>query len=375
MNLPPTLFTQNLPELKALLARLVEIESPSTHKPSVDRLVQRLIPELIALGGAVQVIPQTHAGDHIVCRWGEGPDSILVLCHTDTVFEPGTLARQPYYEADGKLYGPGVLDMKGSIAMLLTVLHLFRQESAWPARPITLLLTSDEETGSLTSRALIESEARRASAALCLEPALTSGAIKTARKGTGDITIHVTGKSAHAGIDHAKGRNAIAELAYHVLAAQAFTDYDRGTTVNVGVVSGGTRGNIVPAEAQALIDFRITTVEEVTRLENWVNALSPIISGTTVSAALALNRPPMPRDAVMAQSFEKAQAIARQIGLDLTEGSTGGGSDANFVAPFGIPVLDGLGGVGDGAHSEREYILVDSLAERAALLAALLLNW
>ena len=375
MILPAALFTQYLPTMKTLLASLVNIESPSTEKAAVDRLVQRLIPELRELGGEVQVIPQAGAGDHIRCRWGNGPGSILVLCHTDTVFEMGTLALQPYHEIDGKIYGPGVLDMKGSIAMLLGVLRLLHQERAWPQRPLTALFPSDEETGSLTSRDLIESEAHRAALVLCLEPALASGAIKTARKGTGDITIQVKGIAAHAGIDHQKGRNAIAELAYHVLAAQALTDYDRGTTVNVGVIRGGTRGNVVPAEAQALVDFRVTSTAEFHRLESWAKRLAPVISGTSVSAELTLNRPPMPRDATMAKSFQKAQDIARQLGLELSEGSTGGGSDANFAAALGIPVLDGLGGVGDGAHSAREYVLASSLPERAALLSALLLNW
>ena len=375
MILPPARFSRSLPELKTLLADLVSVESPSTDKAAIDLLNQRLIPDLRSLGGDVQIFPQMQAGDHLRCRWGDGPGGILVLCHTDTVFDLGTLARQPFREADGKIYGPGVLDMKGSIAMLICVLRVLRQEGAWPRRPLTLLFTSDEETGSLTSRALIESEARQAAVAFCLEPALANGAIKTARKGTGDIHIQVKGVAAHAGIDHAKGRNAIQELAHHVLAAQTLTDYTRGTSVNVGVIRGGTRANVVPEEAQALIDFRVTTLDELRRLENWVSSLTPVTSGTAVSAALTLNRPPMPRDATMAQAYEKAQAIARQIGLELTEGSTGGGSDANFVAPLGIPVLDGLGGVGDGAHSEREYVLLDSLAERAALLAALLRNW
>jgi glutamate carboxypeptidase len=287
----------------------------------------------------------------------------------------GTLAHQPLREKDGKIFGPGVLDMKGSIAMLLAVLRLFRQESVWPARPVTALFTSDEEIGSLTSRALVESEARQAEIAFCLEPALANGAIKTARKGTGDIEIKARGVAAHAGIDHEKGRNAIEELAHHILGAQKLTDYSRGTTVNVGVIGGGTRGNVVPEEAHALVDFRVTTMDEASRLERWASGLSPILQGTSVSALLTLNRPPMPRDQTMAQAYQKAQVLALAAGLQLTEGSTGGGSDANFVAPLGIPVLDGLGGVGDGAHSEREYVRVESLSERAALLSALILNW
>jgi glutamate carboxypeptidase len=241
--------------------------------------------------------------------------------------------------------------------------------------PVTALFTTDEETGSLTSRALIETEARQAGVVFTLEPGMANGALKTARKGTGDIEIHVKGVASHAGVDHEKGRNAIEELAHHVLAAQRLTAYDRGTTVNVGVINGGTRSNVVPDEAHALIDFRVTQMSEAARLEQWLAQLTPVIPGASLATHFELNRPPMPRDATMVQTFEKAQAIGRELGLDLTEGSTGGGSDANFVAPLNIPVLDGLGAVGDGAHSEREYVLVESLPQRAALLAALLLNW
>ncbi len=380
-TLPIELFQSHLPSLKSLLSDLVRLESPSTDKAAVDRLGARLIEELRGLGGEIQVFPQAQAGDNILCRWGDGPGGLLTLCHIDTVYDLGTLARQPFHEADGRIYGPGVMDMKGGIAILLSVLRAFREEGAWPERPVAALFTTDEETGSLSSRALIESEARRAAGVFCLEPAMANGAIKTARKGTGDIEVRVQGVAAHAGVDHEKGRNAIEELAYHVIAAQKLTDYRRGTTVNVGVIGGGTRGNVVPDEAHALIDFRVTTMDEVERLEQWVNGLKPVLAGTQVSASLELNRPPMPRDATMARAYQKAQSIAQGIvndqgiGLQLAEGSTGGGSDANFVAPLGVPVLDGLGVVGDSAHSEREYLRIDSLAERAALLAALLLNW
>jgi glutamate carboxypeptidase len=374
-TLPVDLFIHNLPQIKALLTDLVQIESPSTHKVAVDQLGQRIIDELIALDAEIQVFPQAQAGNHLAGRWGRGPGGLLLLCHMDTVYDMGTLVHQPLYESGGKLFGPGVMDMKGGIVILLTVLRMFREQRIWPDRPVNVLFTSDEEVGSLTSRALIENEARQAGMVFCLEPALASGAIKTARKGTGDIEIHVKGVAAHAGVDHEKGRNAIEELAHHILAAQKLTDYNRGTTVNVGVIAGGTRTNVVPDEAHALVDFRVTNMDEVERLETWTSSLSPYLPGTSVSAVLTLNRPPMPRNQTMAHAYQKAQAIAQEIGLQLTEGSTGGGSDANFVAPLGTPVLDGLGGVGDGAHSEREYVLVESLAERAALLAALLLNW
>ena len=373
-RLPVDLFRQHLPEMVTLLRELVTIESPTTDQAAVDRLGQRVLQALSDLGGEVQVMPQSSAGDHILYRWGAGAGRLLVLCHLDTVFPLGTLVVQPVRESDGKLYGPGVSDMKVSIAMLLTILRLFRSLDLKPTRPITALFTSDEETGSQTSRPIIESEASQAGLAFCLEPALASGAIKTARKGTGDIEILVTGRAAHAGIDHEKGRNAIEELAYHILEAQRLTDYPRGTTVNVGVVSGGTRGNVVPDEAHALIDFRVTHMDEFHRLERWAKGLTPVIDGTHLSAVTTLNRPPMPRDENMARTFHKAQVIAAELGLALSEGSTGGGSDANFIAPLGIPVLDGLGAVGDGAHSAREFIWIESLAERSALLANLMLD-
>lgn len=374
-TLPIDLFTQNLPNLQSLIKELVEIESPSTDKAAVDRFGRRLILELQALGGVVEVITQQSTGDQLISRWGKGPGGILLLYHMDTVFDLGTLARQPFHASDDKLFGPGISDMKSSIAMLMIILRLFHQHSLSPDYPITALFTADEETGSLTSRQLIETEARQAAIAFCMEPALSNGAIKTARKGTGDIEIQAKGVAAHAGIDHAQGRNAIEELAYHILDAQKLTDYRRGTTVNVGVIAGGTRGNVVPDEAHALIDFRVTDLAEINRLEQWVETLSPTLEGTQISATLTLNRPPMPRDATMAHTYQKAQSIAREIGLELTEGSTGGGSDANFVASLGIPVLDGLGAVGDGAHSDHEFVHIASLAERSALLAALLLNW
>ncbi len=378
----PNPFTQNQDRIRSLLEELVSIESPSNEKAAVDRLGELIIARLKESGAEIEVIGQEHAGNHIRARWGSGGpgvqpqvDGILVLCHMDTVYDLGTLDNCPFREGGGRLFGPGVLDMKGGIALLLSVMDWFHQRRIWLGRPVTALFTSDEETGSLTSRELIEKEARQSAVVFCLEPALPDGALKTARKGTGDIELTVKGVAAHAGVDHEKGRNAIEELAHHVLSAQQLTDYSLGTTVNVGMVQGGTRGNVVPEDASALIDFRVSTLAELERLRTWANRLVPVIEGTSVSARLTLNRPPMPRDETMARTFEKARSIAADAGLQLGEGSTGGGSDANFVAPLGIPVLDGLGVVGDGAHSDRESVLFGSLAERANLLAALMLNW
>jgi glutamate carboxypeptidase len=373
--LPIQQFRSNLLYTRSLLEELVNIESPSTDKPAVDILALRVIQELETLGGEISIFPQEFAGSNIICRWGSGEGRLLVLMHMDTVYDVGTLSQRPLRETDGKLYGPGVLDMKASIAMFLTVVREFQRQNAWPARPITAMFTSDEETGSRTSRALIEAEARQAAAAFCLEFPLINGALKTARKGTGEMDLLVKGVSAHAGGSHERGRNAIEELAHHILAVQQLTDYSRGTTLNVGVVKGGTRPNVVPDEAHARVDLRISALEEFERLQEWVTNRQPVIEGTALQASIELNRPPMPRDENMQVTFAKACSIGAALDLELGEGASGGGSDANFVAALGVPVLDGLGALGDGAHSESEHIVIDSLPERAALLSALLLNW
>jgi glutamate carboxypeptidase len=378
MPLPLSDFTPLQDEMVALLTSLANIESPSTDKDAVDRLGAVLAQELDALGAEVSVLPQAVTGDHLVAKWaaeGAGPERppALILCHMDTVYERGTLARYPVFAEAGVLYGPGVYDMKGGIVVTLFALRQLRQAGLL-ARPVTALFTSDEETGSQASRPLIEALARQSGVAFCLEPAMEDGSLKTARKGTGEIEIVARGRAAHAGSDHAQGRNAIAELSHHILSVQALTDYARGTTTNTGRISGGTRSNVVPAEARAWVDFRVAEAGEVARLEAWVSGLRPVLEGCQVEATLTLNRPPMPRDALMAASFAKAQAIAHPLGLELSEGSTGGGSDANFVAPLGVPVLDGLGVRGGGAHSEREHTFIPSLPERAALLANLILE-
>jgi glutamate carboxypeptidase len=298
-----------------------------------------------------------------------------VLCHMDTVYSLGTLAAQPCQVVDGRLMGPGTMDMKGSIAMLLTALRAFRETNVWPARPLTTLFTSDEETGSDTSRDLIESLARRAELVLCLEPCLPDGSLKTWRKGVGDFEVTVRGKAAHAGADHERGRNAIEELANQILAIQKLTDYEQGTTVNVGVVAGGSRSNVVPDFARAHVDLRVMTVAEGDRVTAWMQQLKPVLNGTSISVTGGINRPPMPRDARMAATFAHAREIASGLGMAITAGGTGGGSDANFVAPLGVPVLDGLGALGNGAHSEREHVVIAALPERTALLAALLSDW
>jgi glutamate carboxypeptidase len=371
-------FSTRTADLVALLTRLVEIESPTTDKAAVDRVGALVAHKLRELGAAVTIQEQAHAGDHVLGRWdptGRDEIGILTLCHMDTVYGLGTLARQPCRQVDGRLMGPGTMDMKGSIAMLLMALRAFREAGAWPARPITALFTSDEETGSDTSRDLIESLARRAELVLCLEPCLPDGSLKTWRKGVGDFEITVRGKAAHAGADHERGRNAIEELAHQIIAIQKLTDYAQGTTVNVGVVAGGSRSNVVPELARAHVDLRVMTAAEGDRISDWMRQLKPVLDGTSIEVTGGLNRPPMPRDERMAASFARAGAIAARLGMAISEGGTGGGSDANFVAPLGVPVLDGLGALGNGAHSEREHVVIANLPERTALLAALLSEW
>ncbi|MDW8325548.1 MAG: M20 family metallopeptidase [Anaerolineales bacterium] len=369
-------FAQYTGEMVEMLKQFIEIESPSTDKAAVDRLGAVIAGELRKLGAIVTVDEQTAVGNNLYGRWGAtGRDGLLLLCHLDTVYDLGTLARRPVREADGKLYGPGAVDMKASFVLALTALRLLRANRLWPERPVTALFTSDEEIGSVHSRPLIERLARESALVLCLEPCLPDGSLKTARKGIGEMVITTRGRAAHAGADHENGRNAIEELAHHILAAQALTDYARGTTVNVGMVSGGTRSNVVPDEARAEVDFRVASLEEAERLMEWMRTRQPVTPGTSVTITGGLNRPPMPRDATMRATFARAQQIALGLGLKLGEGSTGGGSDANFVAPLGVPVLDGLGARGNGAHSEREHVVIESLPERAALLAALLSAW
>jgi glutamate carboxypeptidase len=370
-------FAERTGDLVALTRRLVEIESPSTHKAAVDRVGATVADELRKLGALVTVDEQTTVGNHILGSWGDWRkgEGILLLCHMDTVYDLGTLARQPCYEVGNKLMGPGALDMKASIAMSLIAFDTLKTHRQWPPRPIAALYTSDEEISSVSARLLIERLAREAALALCLEPCLADGSLKTWRKGVGNFEITVRGKATHAGADHENGRNAIEELAHHVLAIQALTDYEKGTTVNVGVISGGSRPNVVPEEARAHVDMRVMTAEEGERITAWMKGLQPRREGFNLEVQGGLNRPPMPRDETMRATFKKAQQIAETLGLKLGEGGTGGGSDANFVAPLGVPVLDGLGPLGYGAHSKREHVIITSLPERTALLASLLTEW
>ena len=364
-------------DMKSLLQQLVEIESPSSDKAAVDRVGARVAEEARRLGAQVEVMPNAETGGHIVLRFpsadGRSVGGILLLCHMDTVFPLGTLANMPFREADGNLYGPGVLDMKAGIVIALAAVESAQAQGL--KHPVTLLCTSDEETGSHTSRALIERLARESAMTFVLEGAMPDGALKIWRKGVGEFKVHVKGRAAHAGGDHKNGRNAIEEMAHQVLAIQKLTDYEKGTTVSVGVIQGGTVSNVVPEEASIEVDVRILQPEEWSRLEAAMQSLRPALDGTTITVAGFLNRGPMPVTETTKAVFAKVQSIAAGLGMQVGSGGTGGVSDANFVAALGLPVLDGLGAVGEGYHSEREFIRAASLEERAKLLSALIQNW
>ncbi len=367
-----------LPYAVALLKQLAALESPSPEKAAVDACSAFLAGQLRDLGIAVEVVPQPTAGHHLKASWPTDDASspgFLTLCHLDTVWPLGMLIRMPLREEDGKLFGPGTYDMKAGAAILLTAVRVLQENGLEPKLPWRMLFTSDEEVGSVTSRPLIEAEARNSLLTLVLEPALANGGLKTFRKGVGGFTVVAHGRAAHAGGDHARGVNAIEELAYHIPALQKLTDYDAGTTINVGIIQGGTASNVVPERAEMEVDFRVSKMSEVDRVAGAITGLKPILNGARLEVAGGLNRPPMERTATMQATFEQAKQLGAQIGLSLKEGSTGGGSDGNFTANLGIPTLDGLGAIGDGAHAVHEHVVISSLADRAALLATLLTRW
>jgi glutamate carboxypeptidase len=358
-----------------LLRQLVEIESPSTEKAATDRMGRFVAGLAREAGAAVTVVPQERWGDHVLARWGEGDGGFLLLCHMDTVLPLGTLAERPWRVAGGKAFGPGSLDEKAGLVIVLTALRGLRELGLAPDRPVTVLFNSDEEVGSRSSRPLIEAQAARAGVVLCVEPALPDGSLKVWRKGTALYVISALGRAAHAGADHEEGINAIEELAHQVLRLQGMTDYETGTTVNVGWVQGGTRTNVVPERAKVRVDVRVRTMAEAQRIAAAIEGLQPVLPGARLTVKGGLSRPPMEESPVTLEPFRRAREIGASLGLALTAGGTGGASDANFTAALGVPTLDGLGAVGYGSHSPDEHVLISSLPERAALMAALLSRW
>jgi len=369
-------FEKQRPKIVKTIRQLVEIESPSDVKQSVDRLSTVLASRFAELGGRVRVHLAEKFGNHLQVDFkGRGPRDdkpVLLLGHMDTVYPIGTISKMPCRVIKDRLHGPGVLDMKSGIALAL---HSIQAMLKWNAgklpRPVTILLVSDEEVGSTSSRALTEELARKSAGVLVLEPA-QGLAVKTARKGICEYELKVTGKAAHAGLDFEKGQSAIVELAKQIWQISQLTDMKRGTTVNVGKVSGGTRSNVVPAEATAVIDVRVSRMGDALEIDGRLRSLKLFNRNCHISISGGLNRPPMERSAAVAALYDKATAVADELGWKLEEAAVGGGSDGNFTAALGIPTLDGLGGVGEGAHAEHESVIISELPKRAALLAGLI---
>jgi glutamate carboxypeptidase len=361
-------------EMVAKLKELVLMESPTNEKAACDKLCAHLAEQFQQLGGRVKLHKQKTAGDHLQVefRGATGRAPILLLGHYDTVYSSGTLATMPWRESKGLVYGPGVFDMKGGIVQMMFALRALKETLGSLPRPITVLLVSDEEEGSASSRKITEALAGRSEAVLVCEPAGRGGALKTARKGVGDFTIRVGGVAAHAGLDFEKGRNAILELARQVQAVAAMTNLEQGITLNVGIIHGGTRTNVVPAEAVAEFDLRFKNKIDGDLMTRKIRSLKAVDPKCKLQISGGVNRPPLERTPQVAALFAEAQVVARQLGFSVNEIAVGGGSDGNFTAGMGIPTLDGVGAVGDGAHSPRESVVAAEMPRRAALLAGLI---
>lgn len=365
------------PQMIEWLKNLINIDSPSNDKVALDTLARNLGEQLSNDGGAVEIIPNKVGGNHLIARFAGHSDDlkpILILGHLDTVWDKGESGRRPARLENGKLFGPGAFDMRGGITLILAMVHYLSKNKSQIKRPFTILFDSDEEVGTPTARTLIESEAKKSAVTLVLEPCIPGGALKTARKGVGTFKITASGLAAHAGIDYHNGVSAIQEVAHQILQLYDLNDFDKGTTVNPGVIRGGSRSNVVADQAEIEVDIRVKTISEGKRLVQKINALQTKLKGTVIKIEGSLNRPPLERTTQVIQLFQRARKLATELGIELREGSTGGGSDGCFTADMGIPTLDGLGPDGSGAHALDEHVVVESLVPRAALLTHLVLN-
>ncbi|HVG20106.1 MAG TPA: M20 family metallopeptidase [Blastocatellia bacterium] len=392
-------FEQRQLEVLDFIRWLVEQESMSREAEATRRIAENLGDKLAQTGAAVDFISDPRYGATLRARhefnsYGESqaPESIitsdradegstdaysddkqlLVVGHLDTVWPTGTLAARPFRIEDDRAFGPGIFDMKSGVALAAFAMRAIKELSRETRRPVTLLMTCDEETGSHFSRELIEEEGRRARAALVLEPPIPGGTIKTARKGVGEFELIIRGRPAHAGTDPRAGISAITELAHQIIAVNKLSNYESGTTLNVGVVRGGVLSNVIAAEARASIDMRYQTMEEGARITEAMSRLQPSLDGARIEVRGGINRPPLIRSVEVGKLFERAKQLASEIGFELREGSVGGGSDGNFLAALGVPVLDGLGVDGAGAHAEHEHIIISDIPRRAALLTRLI---
>src|SRR5579872_6008195 len=370
------------PALLRLLKRFVRCESPTGSKAAVDTFGRMIAAEWRKRGAAVEFLRRKEAGDHLRVTWpkkhvrsNQNPgrsSQILVLGHLDTVYETGAIKKTPFRVRLGRAFGPGVFDMKGGLAMALLAADALAHAGWLPRRRIVFLWTSDEETGSKSSREAIEHEARRSAAVLVLEPANgPEGQLKTRRKATGTAELVITGRAAHAGLDPGTGVNAVHELALQAVRLMRLNNPRRGITVNPTIAQGGTRSNVIPAGARLTIDLRTEKLADMRRIERKLKALRPILPGASIALEGGFSRPPLERRA-SAALFSHARELAERLEFSVGECLAGGGSDGNFTAALGVPTLDGLGAVGEGAHSLNEQVIVSALPERAALLAVLL---
>lgn len=357
-----------------LARKLVLAESPSDTKTAVDACVAIAVDEIRDRGGRIRLHRQRNFGNILEARFGprrrNAAKPVLLLGHLDTVWPIGTLRGMPWRIADGRLWGPGTLDMKVGVAIALTAVEMLTEASLLN-REIVLLLNSDEEIGSPASRPITEKLARECSAVLVLEPA-QGLAYKTARKGTGNWRIDIHGKAAHAGVDFEKGASALRELSRIIETVSNWTDLKRGLTVSVGIAGGGSKTNVIPAEAFAEVDVRIAKISDGPRIERKFTSLKAIDKRCSLAITGGINRPPMERTRGTVHLFEEARALAAELGFPLQEASTGGASDGNFTSALGIPTLDGMGAVGEGAHAAHESVQLENIAPRTALLAGML---
>jgi len=359
------------------IREFVEIESPSDHKEACDRMGALLAAKFQTIGGRAHIHRAQDYGDNLQIDFRGRTDTkpVLLLGHFDTVYPSGTLASMPCRVVDGRLHGPGVLDMKSGVALMFYAIQALQEWHGGLPRPVTVFLVSDEEVGSSSSRKITEALARESAGVLVLEPAAgLRGAVKTARKGVGEYAIAVKGVAAHAGLDPGKGHSAILELARQISTIAKFNDLKRGISVNTGVVHGGTRTNVIAAQASAEIDVRIKSAKQAAGLDRKMRALKPYDKHCKLEISGGINRLPMERNAGVVSLYKKAQAIAKHIDWKLEEAAVGGGSDGNFTAGIGIPTLDGMGGVGEGAHAVHEHIVISELPRRALLLAGMIEN-
>jgi glutamate carboxypeptidase len=365
------------PWLISHMRDLVEMESPSEDPAAVNAAMELAAGWAEELGGRVKRHRQKNFGDVYELRFGPKSSRqkpILLLGHLDTVWPHGTLQSMPWRESDGKIHGPGTLDMKAGVVMALTAISVLKELSL--LRPVTLLLNSEEEVGSPISRPITEKLAQESSAVFVLEPAqiidAKTAALKTARKGIGNYRVHVTGIASHSGVDFERGHSAVLELARQIERISAFTDLRTGLTVNCGVISGGTRSNVIAAEASTEVDVRIAKASDAKKVDRFFASLKPFDKACKLTVTGGINRPPMERKAGTIALFKQAKKLAAQLGFEIAEASTGGGSDGNFTAALGVPTLDGMGAVGAGAHATHEHIVTEHLTPRTALLAAML---